>query len=243
MTTDCRDVQGGRESDALREFSERLGYDFRGQDLLREALTHASYANEAGTGRCNERLEYLGDAVLELCVSEALFLRHPEYDEGELTKARAMTVCSSSLASWAAKLRISPLLRISRGLELQGGRSNPSILADAMEAVLGAIFLDGGYEQAASVIRRLESSAEPPSQCGVANKDAKTRLQEALQAMGSHPPTYRLSRRSGPDHASTFVVEAVLSDGSVFATGRGSSIKSAEFAAAESALARLGESS
>jgi ribonuclease-3 len=126
---------------------------------------------------------------------------------------------------------------MSRGLEAQGGRANPSILADAMEAVLGAVFLDGGYEAASGVVRRLMETTrllevghiEP-------NKDSKTRLQEALQATGGHPPTYRLTGRSGPDHALVFEVEAVLSGGRVLAVGQGSSIKSAEFAAAERAL-------
>jgi ribonuclease-3 len=228
-----------RKQDPLRDFAKRLGYDFHNPKILEEALTHSSYANELGDGVCNERLEYLGDAVLELCVSEVLFLTRPEFDEGALTKARARVVCAASLASWASGLQISGLLRVSRGLESQGGRDNPSVLADAMEAVLGAVFLDGGYEEASSVVRRLAASAVIGPDGAESNKDAKTQLQEALQAMGSHPPTYRLSRRSGPDHALTFEVEAVLPDGSVFATGRGGSIKSAEFAAAEIALRRL----
>jgi ribonuclease-3 len=221
------------------EFGERLGYRFLRPDILKEALTHASYANESGTESCNERLEYLGDAVLELCISEELFLTHPDYDEGELTKSRARMVCATSLASWASEVRVSPLLRLSKGLEIQGGRSNHSILADAMEAVLGAIFLDGGYRAAAAVVKRFFSISSFESQVDDREKDVKTRLQEAFQAMGLPPPSYRLFSRSGPEHASTFEVEAVLADGRVFATGKGCSKKSAEFAAAEVGLRRL----
>jgi ribonuclease-3 len=232
-----------RTDGALREFGERLGYRFSSLDGLKEALTHASYANESGTGSCNERLEFLGDAVLELCVSEELFMSRPDYDEGELTKSRARVVCASSLASWASKVRISPLLLLSKGLEIQGGRRNQSILADAMEAVLGAIFLDGGYKAASSVIKRFMAMSSFDASAEERGKDAKTRLQEAFQAMGLPPPSYRLLSRSGPEHASTFEVEAVLMDGRVFAAGSGCSKKSAEFAAAEVGLRRLEDES
>ena len=233
------EAQGEWTDDELRKFGERLGYRFLGLDGLKEALTHSSYANESGTGSCNERLEFLGDAVLELCVSEEIFLTRPDYDEGKLTKSRARIVCAASLASWASKVRISPLLRLSKGLEVQRGRSNHSILADAMEAVLGAIFLDGGYKAAAAVVKRFIAMSSFDASSAERGKDTKTRLQEAFQAVGLPPPSYRLLSRSGPDHASTFEGEAVLSNGRVFATGLGGSKKSAEFAAAEAGLRRL----
>jgi ribonuclease-3 len=240
MKTDAVEHRRAESPETLRDLGERIGYAFSDPRLLEEALTHASYANESGAGYYNERLEYLGDAVLELCVSEFLFVSRPEYDEGELTKARARVVCASSLASWAGHIGLSDLLLLSRGLETQGGRVNLSILADAMEAVLGAVFLDGGYEAAFGVVRGLVETTRPLEVGHIEpNKDSKTRLQEALQATGEHPPTYRLTGRSGPDHALVFEVEAVLSDGRVLAVGQGSSIKSAEFAAAESALNRL----
>ncbi|MDR3255920.1 MAG: ribonuclease III [Synergistaceae bacterium] len=218
-------------------FEEKLGYSFVSRRLLKEALTHASYANESGAPSCNERLEYLGDAVLELCVSEMLYAGHPEYSEGELTRARASVVSETPLASWALSAGISGLIMLSKGLERQGGGRNPSILADAMEATLGAVFLDGGYEAARGVVSRFVSSV------GVSidekKYDYKSRLQEMVQAKWVHPPVYRLTNRSGPDHAASFEVEVSLPDGRVLATGEGPSIKAAGFAAAESAISVL----
>lgn len=220
-------------------FEEKLGYFFSDRCLIEEALTHASYAKELGLSSFNERLEYLGDAVLELCVSQILYAAYPDATEGELTKARASTVCESTLAKWAFSVDLSPLLRVSKGLERQNGRSNPSVLADALEAVFGAIFLDGGYDAAFSSVRRFFDAA------GVASdeerKDAKSLLQERLQAIGDKPPLYRLTGRSGPDHATFFKVEAGLSNGTVLAVGKGTSIKAAEFDAAEKALRKLSE--
>jgi ribonuclease-3 len=222
---------------ARRAFEERLGYSFSSKLLLEEALTHASYANESGTPSCNERLEYLGDAVLELCVSEMLYFDYPGYSEGELTKARASVVSESPLASWALMAGIPPLLRLSRGLERQGGRDNPSILADAMEATLGAAFIDGGYEAARGIVRRFVTSTGVTTEDE--GRDYKSQLQEMVQARWIHPPVYRLVSRSGPDHAASFEVEVSLPGGRVLATGEGPSIKAAGFAAAESAIALL----
>lgn len=218
-------------------FEEKLGYFFSDRRIIEEALTHASYAKELGLSSFNERLEYLGDAVLELCVSQILYAAYPDASEGELTKARASTVCESTLAKWALSVDLSPLLRISKGLERQNGRKNPSVLADALEAVFGAIFLDGGYGAAFSAVRRFFDAAGPASD--EERKDAKSLLQERLQAMGDKPPLYRLVGRSGPDHATFFKVEAGLSNGTVLAVGKGTSIKSAEFDAAEKALHKL----
>lgn len=233
--------------DGKAVFERRLGHTFQNAAILDEALTHASHANEAGIPYYNERLEYLGDAVLELCVSEILFSNHPDFDEGRLTKERSYIVREATLAKWAQTLGIPSLLRLGKGLEMQNGRENASILADAMEAVLGAVFLDGGYMAARKVVgRHMANGAQRDADAAVASnranreaKDAKSRLQERLQAMGGKPPSYVLKRRTGPDHASTFEVELCLSDGRAFAAGLGNSIKSAEFAAAENALAQL----
>jgi ribonuclease-3 len=218
------------------DFERELGYVFRDGYLFEAALTHASYANEFGCSGCNERLEFLGDAVLELCVSEALYLSSPDLDEGGLSKARSHVVREATLALWAKVINLPGLLKLSRGLEGQGGRNNPSILADAMEAIFGAVFLDGGYDAARSVVRHLMSTNDGRFHRSESDKDAKSLLQEQLQAAGQKPPVYRLLRRSGPDHASFFEVEAVTSDGLVLAVGAGNSIKTAEFSAARRAL-------
>ncbi|MDR1581016.1 MAG: ribonuclease III [Synergistaceae bacterium] len=232
----------GYEHDLERE----LGYAFQDRKLFEEARTHASYANENGCV-CNERLEFLGDAVLELCVSEILYSSRGDLDEGGLSKARSRLVRETTLASWARAIKLPEMLRLGRGLECQGGRRNQSIMADAMEAVLGAIFLDGGYEASMDVVTgllyRMEQIVSPDlrgsDETGV--KDAKSALQEMLQAEGDKPPVYRLTKRTGPDHAATYEVEASLSDGRVLAIGRGSSIKTAEFAAAKQAFIAFSE--
>ena len=218
-------------------FEESLGYSFQDKNLLEEALTHASFANESGLTFFNERLEYLGDAVLELCVSAILYAEYGDYTEGELTRARASVVCESSLAKWVSRTELPGLLRISKGLERQNGRENPSILADAAEAVFGAVFLDGGYDAAFSVVRAFMQKTGSVLDNG--ERDAKSRLQELLQASGDKPPSYRIIGRSGPDHKTSFKIEVAASNGAVLANGEGRSIKAAEFDAAERALLRL----
>jgi ribonuclease-3 len=223
------------------DLERELGYVFRDRKLLEEALTHASYANENGCV-CNERLEFLGDAVLELCVSEILYSSRGDLDEGGLSQARSRLVRKTTLALWASAIRLSEMLRLGHGLECQGGRENESIMADAIEAVVGAVFLDGGYEAAMNVVTGLLYRVErlSSSDNGEANvKDAKSALQEMLQAEGDKPPVYRLAKRTGPDHAAIYEVEASSSDGCVLAVGRGSSIKTAEFAAAKQAFVAL----
>lgn len=224
-----------------KDIEDGLGYRFARAELLDEALTHSSYANEIGSRVFNERLEFLGDAVLELCVSEALFLSHDDWDEGVMTDERSRLVCERSLASWAAKIGVDRSLRAGRSLDSQGGRRNASVLADAMEAIFGAIFLDGGIDAAKKVIARFVSMSEVGEGDSVHGKDAKSALQEFLQAQGLRPPTYSLVKRSGPDHASTFEVDVVMPDGVVAARGSGSSIKAAEFAAAKIALAKISD--
>lgn len=229
--------------EAPQSFETLLGYAFADSEILEEALTHASYAHESGLSRYNERLEYLGDAVLELCVSEMFYRTHRDSGEGTLTKLRARIVCESALASWAETLGLPRLLRLGKGLAHQNGRKNPSVLADAMEAVIGAVFLDGGYANAHTVVvslaERYPPQHETPPAANGETKDAKTRLQEEIQAAGGAPPRYRLIDRTGPDHAAVFEAEVSLPDGTVLATGKGGSIKNAEFAAAAQALRTL----
>jgi ribonuclease-3 len=217
-----------------------LGYVFRNRKLFEEALTHSSFANENTRASGNERLEFLGDAVLGLCVSMMFFSSCPELDEGGLSKARARIVMESTLSSWAEATNLPEILKLGRGLEGQGGRNNPSIQADAMEAVIGAVFVDGGYEAACAVVANLmklcDRTIPEKSSDG---KDAKSLLQEELQARGDKPPIYRLTKRVGPGHAATFEVEAHLSDGTFLSAGKGNSIKAAEFAAARTALENL----
>ena len=224
------------------DLEREIGYSFRDRKLFEEALTHASYANENGCV-CNERLEFLGDAVLELCVSEILYSTRDDLNEGGLSRARSRLVRETALASWARAIRLPKMLRLGRGLECQGGRENRSIMADAMEALLGAVFLDGGYEASMDVVTGLLNRMEPAASVSddeASVKDAKSALQEFLQAEGNKPPVYRLTGRTGPDHAATYEVEA-SSDGRVLATGQGSSIKTAEFAAAKEAFTALSE--
>lgn len=218
-------------------FQSRLGYRFKNPQLLKEALTHASYANESGLPYFNERLEFLGDAVLELCVSERLYRDHPKDNEGEMTRRRSFLVCESALACWAVRVGIPPLIRLGRGLERQGGRENDSILADVAEAIWGALFLDGGYEEARSVIASL---SEQSTVCDLDEpKNAKTLLQEHLQALGGKPPVYDLIEREGPDHAIRFHVLLKLPDREFDAWD--SSIKGAQMLAASKALRYLEE--
>ncbi len=226
-----------QSDNVYRFFEESLGYFFQDKKLLEEALTHSSFANESGLSSFNERLEYLGDAVLELCVSAILYKEYSDYTEGELTRARASVVCESSLAKWVAGGDLPKLLRISKGLERQNGRENPSILADAAEAVFGAVFIDGGYEASFSVVRKFMEKTGAVLDDG--ERDAKSRLQELLQANGGKPPSYRIVERRGPDHKTSFKIEVTASNGSVLANGEGRSIKAAEFNAAERALLRL----
>lgn len=223
---------------SVRTVESRLGYSFKDASKVQEALTHSSYANEDRGAVSNERLEYLGDAVLELCVSEMLYLEHPHWDEGKMTRERSRIVRESSLAEWARGLGVDRALRVGRSLAFQHGTTNASVLADAMEAIFGALYLDGGLEAASAAITSLiERYPQSDDEVGSApEKDPKTRLQELLQARGSVPPKYELVARTGPGHASTFEVELIMPDGRRLTRGRGPSKKSAEFEAAQAAL-------
>jgi ribonuclease III len=219
---------------------EALGHTFDHPDLLRTALTHSSFANERGeTAGHNERLEFLGDAVLELCVSETLFARFPEAPEGELTLLRSQLVNEASLAEAARRLSLNVHVLLGKGEENQGGRERPALLSDVFEAVLGALFLDGGYEVARSCIARVFQPVWPAKPAAPKAKDFKSRLQEYTQRVHKARPVYTLLGSSGPEHDKNFEVLVSLPGGREI-TATEKSLKKAEQLAAKLALAALG---
>src|ERR1700730_8643795 len=228
---------------------QRLGHQFDRPELLRDALTHSSAIPEmrASQGDSspnraavnNERLEFLGDAVLELLTSEYLLDAFPDWTEGQLSKSRARLVNAHSLEAAARRLRIGEHLRLGRGEEKTGGREKQTLLADAFEAVLAAIYLDAGLGPAREVLRRLlfEQALEERGE-RIAESDRKSALQEFLQGRGRPPAEYRLAGESGPDHQKIFSIE-VWVDGEYMATGEGSTKQEAEQRAARSAMEQL----
>lgn len=211
---------------------------FRDPALLRNALTHSSYANENKNLRitCNERLEFLGDSVLGFVVADELYRRFPDRPEGEMTRMRADMVCEATLAQAANAIGLGQELLLGHGEELGGGRGRASILADVMESVIAAAYLDGGLEAAKGIIDRLILSNVPTQQ--LHNADYKTMLQELVQQHRGQALSYRLAGQSGPDHDKRFLVEVLLNGQSV-GSGEGSSKKRAEQAAARRALETL----
>ena len=217
----------------------QLGYRFRRTELLDRALTHTSFGNEnPQPGRKdNERLEFLGDAVLDLVISHMLFDDYPQLQEGELTMMRARIVSERGLYRVATQLNLGEWLYLGKGEEQTGGRKKPSLLADACEALIAAVYLDGGFSAAEQVVRHLfDVEMDAPSAPG--QTDHKTRLQERVQATCKETPAYRVVSESGPDHDKIFEVAVMLRDDELArATGR--SKKIAEQAAAERAIADL----
>ncbi|UCF66381.1 MAG: ribonuclease III [Acidobacteriota bacterium] len=225
--------------DDLTRLEHALGYGFDSRALLRRALVHRSFAHESDETDHNEPLEFLGDAVLGFLVAERIVRRRPDLDEGGMTRLRASLVNTRSLAREARQLRLGEVMLLGRGEELSGGREKASLLADTLEAVIGAVFLDGGIRPTRSLINRLFGRRIDQLPPVVArNADPKTQLQELVQARGWPLPRYRLHRQLGPDHAREFVVE-VLVNGEVLGQGSGSAKKRAEQAAASAALERL----
>jgi ribonuclease-3 len=224
---------------ALAELQQRLGHAFRDENLLRLALTHPSLAHEANAAtHHNQRLEFLGDSVLGLVMSRALYEKFPEADEGALTKSRAKLVNAGTLAAQARRLDLGAHLILSRGEENSGGRERTSALADAFEAVLGAIFLDGGFETASEFVRR-EFAADLSALTASADiENPKGELQELMQARSPQAPEYEFLSATGPDHDRIFEC-AVRHDGAELARGTGKSKKAAESAAALAALQKL----
>ena len=198
----------------LHEFEEVIGYHFNNQGLLRQALTHSSYANERHMKKHsdNERLEFLGDAVLEVTSSEFLYQKYPDYSEGELTKLRASLVCEPTLAFCTRAIDLGKYLYLGKGEDLTGGRNRKSILSDALEAVIGAIFLDGGFANAKEFVLKYILTDIEHKQLFY---DSKTILQEIVQAGYSEELNYQLIREEGPDHDKRFVVEARIGEKSI----------------------------
>jgi ribonuclease-3 len=221
-------------SESLRRFEERLGYRFSEPSRLEAALTHRSHAYESGKGEDYERLEFLGDAVLGLVAAQWLFARDAGHSEGELSRRKSVLVSAHELAIAAEALGLGEILRLGVAEERTGGRSKASLLADSLEAVFGAVFLDGGLAAARSVVEPiLEASLARVPAPGV---DAKTELQEWAQASGAELPTYAVVGSEGPDHAPRFTVEVRLA-GDLAGIGSGRSKKQAEQNAAAAALA------
>ena len=226
----------------MEGLEKKLNYTFRDRALLSEALNHSSYANEhRGAGiSSNERLEFLGDSVLGFVTAEFLFLQHPDLPEGDLTRIRAALVCEQSLYEVAQKLELGKYLKLGKGEETGGGRTRPSILADATEAVFAAVYLDGGIAQASALIHRVLLDAEREEAVEERRKDYKTALQEFVQRRANQELTYRMAGEQGPDHNKTFAAEVLL-NGQLVGSGTGHSKKEAEQAAAAAALAKLAE--
>ncbi|MCL2461726.1 MAG: ribonuclease III [Defluviitaleaceae bacterium] len=213
-----------------------IGYDFKDEKLLRMALTHSSYAHENGSKDFNERLEFLGDAVLELLISDYLYNRYPDESEGNLTRLRAGLVCEGSLAALSRKIRLDRELYFGHGEEMTGGRNRDSILADALEALIGAVYLDGGLEVARKFVLGIFDDILK-NDCKFVT-DYKTYLQEVLQRDNKESAVYAIVNETGPDHEKIFTA-SVSFNGEVLGTGEGKSKKDAEQKAAYYAIQKL----
>ncbi|HAL70515.1 MAG TPA: ribonuclease III [Verrucomicrobiales bacterium] len=221
----------------MEALESALGYTFRDSQLLTMALTHGSVGYEAQrTQADNQRLEFLGDAVLQLTLSELLYHRLPQADEGALTKLRAQVVSAKALSAMARRLNLGRFLIMGRGEDANGGRQRESSLADAMEAVTGALYLDGGLPEVQKFVQRLFQSELEALLLNPSDQNPKGQLQELIQAVGPTPPHYRILEESGPDH-DKFFQASVLWMGAVLGTGTGRSKKEAEVASARAALA------
>lgn len=218
----------------------KIGYTFCNKDYLHQALCHSSYANEHRTKglQSNERLEFLGDSVLGFVTAEFLFKGNPDLPEGDLTRIRAALVCEQSLHEVAQKLELGKYLCLGRGEEAGGGRRRISILADAVEAVFAAVYLDGGLEAAAGLIHRVLLDVAPKETMQAKRRDYKTALQELVQRQADQVLTYQMVGEDGPDHDKTFHAQVLLND-AVVGSGCGHSKKEAEQMAAKDALSKM----
>lgn len=226
---------------ATDQLEKILGLSFRDRDLLRQALAHRSYLNEQDGSSLDsyERMEFLGDAVLELVVSNELYQRLPHLNEGELTKARAALVCRESLSQLAQTLSLGEFLLLGKGEEAAGGRQRESLLAAVFEAVVAAIYLDQGYDQARRfILSTLTEQLDEVCRRGAPPENPKSQLQEYFQGLGRPSPRYRLVSAEGPDHSPVFTIEAVVED-QVVGTGQGGKKAEAERSAALDALGRV----
>lgn len=223
----------------LENFENEIRYKFKNVELLKTAFTHTSYAHEKNT-TSNEKLEFLGDAILEFIVSDYLYKNYIKLKEGEMTKVRATVVCEKSLHQIALKYHFEDLLYLGKSEKLSGGNHKPAMLADSVEAVIAALYMDGGLEVARQfILENLKLPIEQGSK-NVGQKDYKTVLQEELQKKGSVEIEYTIIKEEGPDHNKTFVVE-VRCNKKYLATGQGSTKKQAEMEAAKTALKNGGK--
>ena len=224
----------------LSELEAGLGYTFRDKSILENALTHSSYANENRERGLhdNERLEFLGDSILGFVVADYLYRSFPDKPEGELTRIRAALVCEESLHEVAQSLHLGDFLMLGKGEESGGGRRRPSILADAVEAVLAAVYLDGGIDKVRALIHRILLEKEQEQEVENRRRDCKTELQELVQRKPNQVLHYEPVSESGPDHAKVFAV-AVTLNGQVIGLGSGHSKKEAEQSAARAALEQM----
>ncbi|MCI9106545.1 MAG: ribonuclease III [Lachnospiraceae bacterium] len=224
----------------LKELEVRIGYTFRQKKLLRQAMIHSSFANEHHIDKlnCNERLEFLGDAVLEVVSSDFLYWQYPDKPEGELTKIRASLVCEPTLAYCASEIGLGAYLFLGKGEEATGGRSRDSVVSDAMEALIGAIYLDGGFANAKEFVHQFVLNDLEHKQLFY---DSKTILQEIVQAgEGGQLLEYEILKEDGPDHRKVFEVMAVL-NGEEIGRGSGRTKKAAEQVAAYRGILKLKE--
>jgi len=231
-----------RLRDEFEELQERVGYRFKDRGLLEHSLTHKSRAAEDASGGVadNESLEFLGDAVLGLVVAEMLFRKYPHYDEGQKSKIKASVVSTQALARRAEQIQLGEHLLLGRGEEKTGGRFKQALLADGYEALIAALYLDGGLPAAAGFLEReLTEAIELGAGEQVVGQDYKSALQERLQALGQPLPDYRVAAESGPDHRKQFTIDVVVA-GDVLGTASGKAKKEAEQEAARLALERLG---
>lgn len=218
----------------LHEFQEKIGYFYNNKKLLEEALTHSSYANESGLLFYNERLEFLGDSVLELIASEMLYKEFQDLDEGKLTRLRSQLVCQNSLKNWAEEVGLNKLIKLGKSLIKDG--PSQSVEADTAEAILGSVFLDGGYASASRII--IDFLKKQKNNASIYAIDPKTTLQQATQSKNGSVPYYKTVERKGPDHSLKFRVQVTLNE-KILAEAWGNTIKEAEFKAAEEALKNI----
>lgn len=231
------------EEDNLKVLEKELNYSFKDKRFLKTALTHSSYANENKLGiiNSNERLEFLGDAILNLIVSQYLYKKYPDYSEGELTKIRAKVVCESSLAYVARKIRVGDYLLLGKGEESTGGRERESILADTTEAIIGAFYMDSDFTTTNKyLLNKFEKDIVKAVANGDLFSDYKTELQEKYQKQANSKIRYSILKEEGPEHDKIFFMDVFLNE-KVLGSGKGRNKKEAEQMAAKQALSLLGD--
>lgn len=226
----------------VETLESRIGYTYRNKQYAVNALVHSSYSNEHHNfaAKNNERLEFLGDAILDFVMSLVLYNNEKRFSEGEMSKLRALIVCETSLDACARKIGLGELIMLGKGEEANGGRIRPSILSDAMEAIIGSIYLDGGIDEAEGFIMHLLGDIYHKAVEGMLFMDYKTALQEELQKSGDIPIQYKLIESIGPDHSKTFKM-SVYANNKAIGTGVGKSKKDAEQMAAKAALEDMGQ--